>query len=451
MDSHLQKANASSIGAGRRGRRRAAGVLLLAGIGPLAALSVHPQDGPHVDLQLVIAEDSVRLQTVVNLAFADELVEPARENLETLHPVEREPLGAALFERLSELSEVVVDGRVLTPARGRFEVFDPDPALLGLFPIYGARALTQVRVDLEYALDAPPETVSIAWRAFPDDTAARRISSDVRREVLARLSAGGVESVITFFEGEGPFVWSATGTSVEDHLLAVPGYESRPLVELPLVSLGLLLIAVVSALGFAMRPRSGTSRRRVFVVAWLLIGSWLAGDLARVPLGSGDPVPTEEQALEVFAPLHANVYRSFDFTEEGDVYDALALSAEGPLLERLYEEIYLSLAQEEAGGAVGRVQGLTPLETRVTGRELVDGRPQFGVEARWQVEGAVFHWGHAHWRVQELAARYVVRASRQEDGGRWRLAESEITEQVLISATQDRPGEDGPNEIPEEL
>jgi hypothetical protein len=153
----------------------------------------------------------------------------------------------------------------------------------------------------------------------------------------------------------------------------------------------------------------------VFVVAWLLIGAWLAGDFARFPLGAGDPLPTEEEALEVFAPLHANVYRAFDFTEEGDVYDALALCVEGPLLERLYEEIYRSLAQEEAGGAVGRVQGLTPLEAHVVERELLDGLPQYGVEARWQ------------------------------------LAASEITEQVLISATQDRPGEDGLDELPEEL
>jgi hypothetical protein len=60
--------------------------------------------------------------------------------------------------------------------------------------------------------------------------------------------------------------------------------------------------------------------------------------------------------------------------------------------------------------------------------------------------------------VQELTARYVVRQSTEDGPGQrgWRVADSEITEQVLVNATQDRPGEDGPSdaedfEIPEEL
>ena len=62
----------------------------------------------------------------------------------------------------------------------------------------------------------------------------------------------------------------------------------------------------------------------------------------------------------------------------------------------------------------------------------------------------MFHWGHAHWRVQELAARYSVRDT--ENG--WRIVESVVEEQVLLHAGQRLPGEDGEGgelEIPEEL
>ena len=409
-------------------------------------LNVHPQDGPHVDLRIEIGAEAVQLKTIVNLAFADELVEPARENLDTIHPVEQAALADGLFEALASRNRIVVDGTEISPERGRFEVFDPDPALTGLFPVYGARALTQVRIDLEYALTAPPETVTIAWGAFPDDTAERRISSDVPREVLARLSAGGIESVITFVEGEAPFQWSASGAVATDHLLPVPPVALGAAVELPLVSLGLLGIALVCAFAFAVQPRAGQPRRRLFVLFWLILGTFLTRDLARWPVGGPAP-PTADAALAAFEPLHANVYRAFDFSDESDVYDALARSVEGELLERMYEEIYTSLVVEEAGGAVGSVQALTPLTTDVRRIDVDGDRPHFDVDARWQVEGAVFHWGHSHWRVQELAASFGVRAT--DDG--WRITACEITEQVLVSATQDQPGEDGPLEIPDEL
>ena len=59
-------------------------------------LQAHPQDGPHVDLRIEIGETDVAFEVVVNLAFADELVPPARENLDVLHPVERETIQRVL-------------------------------------------------------------------------------------------------------------------------------------------------------------------------------------------------------------------------------------------------------------------------------------------------------------------------------------------------------------------
>lgn len=416
-----------------------------AGRAPHRALA-HPQDGPHIDLRIQVADDAIRLEAIVNLAFADELVEPARESVDTIHPVEWDALHGSLMARMHELNRFTVDGKVLEPVAGEFEVVDPDSSLVGLFPAYGARALTQIHLDWEYPLDAPPETVTIAWGAYPDDTTERRLGIEAPREVLARLAAGGIDSVVTFQEGAEPFVWSASGAT-EDHLLPVPAFAPQVGYELPVLSLGLLSATLLCAVAFAARPRRGRGRAQLLVLASLLAGTVLARDRVRVSIGAEGRLPGEAQALATFAPLHANIYRAFDYTEESDVYDALARCVEGDLLERLFGEIYDSLVQEEAAGAVGSVQGLRPLATTVSAIALEDGWPRFDVDARWQVEGAVFHWGHAHWRVQELAAHYVVR----QGANGWRIADSRITEQVLVSATQDRPGVDGDLEIPEEL
>lgn len=434
----MQKANASSL----RHLCLGAAAWTGAALGLPAALE-HPQDGPHIDLRIEIQDDAVRVKTTVNLAFADELTPPGRESLDRLHPVEHEALAAALFDALAARTVVTVDGRTLEPEPGTFRVFDPDPTLIGLFPVYGARALTQIRLDLDYPLAQPPAEATVAWGAWPEDTAERRLGAEGPREVLARLSAGGVESVVTFVEGGEPLTWSASG-SATDHLLPVPDWSPAPAIELPLASLVALGGALIAAFAFALRPRAGDARRRLFVVLWLLVATVLLRDVGRVPVG-GARLPSEADVRAAFEPLHANVYRAFDYSDEGDVYDALARSVSGEPLERLYAEIYASLADEAAGGAVGSVQSVEPLATTVRAVAVRDEEPRATVDARWQVEGAVFHWGHSHWRVQELEARFELGAG---DEG-WRIRDYEIVRQILVSATENAPADE--DAIPEEL
>jgi len=63
---------------------------------------------------------------------------------------------------------------------------------------------------------------------------------------------------------------------------------------------------------------------------------------------------TDESEL-IMHSLLKNVYRSFDFRDESDVYDKLALSVQGDLLEDIYLQNRKSFAVKKAGGAQARV------------------------------------------------------------------------------------------------
>jgi len=52
----------------------------------------------------------------------------------------------------------------------------------------------------------------------------------------------------------------------------------------------------------------------------------------------------------------------------------------------------------------------------------IDGAPGFRLETRWQGDGAVFHFGHSHWRTNEYGARVAV--ARTTDG--WRIAAHDV-------------------------
>lgn len=150
-------------------------------------------------------------------------------------------------------------------------------------------------------------------------------------------------------------------------------------------------------------------------------------------------LPTEAQARAVFEPIHANLYRALDYTGEATVYDVLARSVDGPLLERLYREMRRSLAIEEAGGAMGRVAAVRPVETVVESTEMRtrDGAevPVFAVRARWQVDGTVAHWGHRHTRTNEYQARYVVAATPAG----WRIIAQELLEERRLDDPTAQP------------
>ena len=118
---------------------------------------------------------------------------------------------------------------------------------------------------------------------------------------------------------------------------------------------------------------------------------WLAAAVGLGALGGGSGLAGAtgcrpgDQALAVFRPLHANIYRAFDYTAESDVYDALARSVRGDLLDELYNEVYRGLVMQEQGGAVSRVRAVRPLATEVL--EVARLGPGGEAASRWTRAG----------------------------------------------------------------
>lgn len=419
-------------------RTAAASLALLLGS---AGGGVHPADGPDVDVRVRIGSDKVVFAILMNLAFVDEVIEPFRMDDTYLHPVEYEGMKEALVEHYRDTNRVTIDGVDVAPIAREFEVEDADLSMLPLFPRMGTLALVKLRLVLEYPTVAPPRRVSFAWGSFPRDLAIDTGAGEVPPiTVIAQLNAKGLKQRIALTADEPEFTWHDTGESLVDHFAAVPAAPPPPELEVPALSAGLLTLALA---GSFVLIRGGIRRRPwlALAVPVLCIGGLVATDVGRVsiadPLSAGAALPSDEEALAVFEPLHANIYRAFDYVDESEIYDALARSVDGPLLERLYAQIYRGLIMQEEGGAVSEVQSVTPVETSVESIGLLppEDAPGFTVATRWQVEGAVFHWGHSHHRTNEYHARYTV---AQTEAG-WRIRDHEILEQLVVSTSSTDP------------
>ena len=413
-------------------------VLTLFLVAAVAPAAIHPQDGPHVDVRISIDESAVVVRLEMNLVFLDHIVDFPREDPARISTVEWPALQPLLLDFFTRRHPLRIDGRVTEPSVEGLQINDPDLALLPLFPISGERGLRKIRFELEYPTDGKPSTVELSWTTFPPDILTDPVDPPPL-DIAAELDAEGVRQPL-LFSGDRPGVtWKAMGESIDARLLEVPASPVDPPTAIPMLAIVLFVTGGVVVLAGVVMSRSsgapGPFAASIVLEGLLLLGgvAVLLTDVGTIEIGGGPRAPDAAEAEAIFRPLHANVYRAFDYVEEGDIYDALDRSVEGPFLQKLYRTIFQGLVMQEEGGAVARVSDVRPIDIRVGDIRREDGddgsaRSAFEVDCRWQVEGVVSHWGHSHRRINEYVAEWDV-----VDGPNgWRLVDARITEQDRI-------------------
>ncbi|MEZ6243236.1 MAG: hypothetical protein R3B57_09345 [Phycisphaerales bacterium] len=400
---------------------------------------LHPQDGPHVELRISVEDDAVRWTVGANLAFIDEMIPPARESLQSVSEGERGPLLEQLEAVLREQVKVSLDGEGVTPTIDSIQLYaDPDPSLVVLFPKNGMRALIRCVAVLVYPTDHPPETVDLTWPTYPADMAAAEFeaSADPPKMVLeAQLRAEGTMKLVRFSEADPTVTWRR-GWDEAGRFEPVPD-APPPIhpVRVSAITLGLAIVVLFTLAWFVV----ALARRREWFAP--LMGAVIAGALAwalsglvliDLPMSNHAKPPTDDQVRAAFLPMHANLYRAFDYTAESDVYDSLARTVEGPLLQELYTQVRSSLIQAEQGGMVGLVTGLHPGDLEVVRAEYVPKGDALVAQAvvrhTWTVDGTVYHWGHSHTRQIQYQGEYTLTAL--PDG--WRLTANRILSQTRL-------------------
>jgi hypothetical protein len=132
----------------------------------------------------------------------------------------------------------------------------------------------------------------------------------------------------------------------------------------------------------------------------------------------------DEQSQVLLQAMLKNVYRAFDFREEQDVYDKLALSVDGDLLADIYLQNRKSFAVQKAGGAQAKVKEVEIISANA---ERMDGLA-YQIKGNWTATGTVGHWGHVHTRQNFYDAIVTVEAV----DGAWKITDMELLEEKRI-------------------
>jgi len=362
--------------------------------------------GAEINEEEVVMQVHIMSKLLTNYAGDEEL------DLENLIWTQYDKACELIASAFAKHNPVTVDGIAVKPV-----VRYLDMEFTGV----GAR----VNMTLSYGLKGMPRRVSFVWRMFVMKDEWGDGTNTSISELPLTINAFDQEAYVLFSDIEPEFTWHNPRLKPASRPAYLAREEPPVKLRVPLVS---VILAIVAPLLVAAFYGLGLNRRAGWIAAALILvlaaGSRGVG-VVRVnsPWRPEFKLPEQQDAQTIFEALLRNIYRSFDYTSESDVYDSLAAGVEGELLDKIYNEVYQSLVLKDQGGAVCKVQRVNIMESAMEPPDNPGGK-YFRIRSVWQVLGAVRHWGHAHLRMNEYSAVYTVRFV----GTGWKISDSKVLE-----------------------
>ncbi|MBW2327604.1 MAG: hypothetical protein JRF45_14265 [Deltaproteobacteria bacterium] len=338
---------------------------------------------------------------------------------------ENEPLKKRVGEFFLKQDKVLIDGKQLRPILDRtaFVKYAMTGSTFLVQPERLPINTATVGVIITYLTKGIPQEVTNEWNLWSDRI--QKVPAD------AVDPAGPFPSYVT--PDENVLTWkNFLKTYQIPTVTQIELDESLTTMNIPIASV--LCLLVLGPLALQIRKRRQNAKPvglHIGLVIFFLAGSVLLYPLLKVAVAKPAviaPKMTDKEAVSVLNSLLKNIYRSFDFREEEDVYDRLATSVSGDLLSEIYLQNRKSLVVTQAGGARARVKEVEILDVDVN--HLDDRSLGLLFHTKWTAMGSVGHWGHIHIRKNQYEANITV----EPVDGAWKITGLELLEEKRIDS-----------------
>ena len=362
---------------------------------------------------IYLNDREVRHEILVPLLTFEEWLPVKRANPEFLEVAEQDAMRGQIAEWFRNRNPVEIDGITVKPVLQRLQFFGLDiqdfaqNAKPRRISAYQAR----LGIILSYPAKAPPNHVNLTWEVFHE-------SAPFLRSIVYDRNANPAEEF--FVKDQPDFEWIREGETPAVASFQTDWTPIQSKRKISTVSYGLIGIAFAGGAFTWMLYRNHPQciPRSLGVAGIWLIGAFMFKD--HVPVANR---PLAPDFTKHTATLLQNIYRAYDYGDQSDVYDALAHSVNGPLLDELFLKIQSGLRMQEQGGAIANVQ-----EVRVISIKPTLDNPE-SLDCKWNVTGTVEHWGHIHTRENQYSARIKLDVSEK---GRGRISKFEVTNEKRV-------------------
>lgn len=370
---------------------------------------------------IYITGGEVRHEVLVPLATLATMIEFERADPAFLSVEEQVDAVKKIEAFFGAGNPVTIDGVTVKPVFERTDFYGLDLRDFAQKPDKRKVSMASGRVGviMQYPAKTPPATVTVEWTNFSDLIRSVDAVVFAYKDVeKANFSSFLENNVYRWEAADAAPLPAITNVDLED-----PRYfAAAPTFGLPVLTLAALLAALM-LIPFSFRSGKVLVASSLLLVVGLLTTKQAVVDLPAPFEPAGTVRVKEETADRVFDQLHTNLFRAFDYSQEEDVYDALAVSVDGDLLRKLYLQISNSLRIEQEGGAIAHIEQVQ----RLAGRRQVEPFVEngFRYRSKWNIVGTIEHWGHIHERTNQYDAQFDV----QIVDGDWKLTSMEILDQ----------------------
>ena len=361
---------------------------------------------------IYLTDREVRHEILVPLLTFEKWLPLTRANSAFLEVAEQEAARQKVAKWFRGRNPVEIDGVPVKPILQRLQFFGLDirDFAENAEPRRVSAYQARLGIILAYPTKAPPNRVRLTWDSFHE-------AAPFLRSVVYDHKKDPTEE---FFVRDQPrWEWTREGNPPTVHdfklttLVLAPKKSSIYFIAAPLLALAVYV---------GMSRASATHR---IGSALIVCACVLAVDsILNAP--KAIPTPKTKFVTKHAATLLQNIYRAFDYNEKSDVYDALAHSVTGDLLEELFLKIQSGLRMQEQGDAMAHVKRVRiiriALATPVT-------KARLPVDCTWRVIGTVEHWGHIHTRENEYTARIHLSTTPEDRG---RIVAFEVTDEKRV-------------------
>lgn len=312
---------------------------------------------------------------------------------------------------------------VVKGSPGRTDALGPDEAV----------TLTDAMLGLvwEFNLSVVPQQIETRWNGFVVPIISLPVSV---------IMAGAPSEDFNLTAQSAASVWINRGrVNLRSPLAQVPpvlGGEHDFFI-IPVATFAWIFVGLIF-MGRKRRRSRRMSGRKLMRWAGLVLGAVVLWPMYSVKVANPwapQVTVSPDQATKILTSLLRNIYRAFDQRTESGVYDALARSIQGDMLEKVYLQTANSLLIDEKSSTRLHV---TELEARVDALKQIKKPNGFIADAQWTVLGTVGHWGHQHTRVNRYTAKVTVKPdipsadSSKKQPASWKITALEILEEKRL-------------------
>jgi len=339
-----------------------------------------------------------------------------------LDPEKQKIVKEKLAEFFKKHNIVSIDGKPAKPIIDRVQFVKPN--LMGIQVIEEPQDIEYlsaiVGIIIAYTVPEIPQEVTVDWDMF--------------NEKIQRIPTNTTDPA-------GPFPYYL---SPDDNILTwknfLKNYKmpevtevvvSDPFMNIKIPMGSMVMLAAIFVIAWQVKIRNGKKRPIKLLVILGVVA--LAGSILLYPyfkISTAKPISkiismSEEDSNFILNSLLKNVYRAFDFKDEEDIYDKLAISLDGDLLSDIYLQTRKGMEIENQGGARARVKDVEIKE--IKGDPLPD-ELGFSFHSVWNVNGSVEHWGHKHNRINQYEAILTVKPV----DGVWKITDLDLLEEKRV-------------------